>query len=65
MRSMNPNEAVIRAIKDRVAGAMGEMEEVAHDPFTKENHRRLSDVARELHKCADELQNMLMRTRPR
>ncbi|MCE5313401.1 MAG: hypothetical protein ABFD49_08545 [Armatimonadota bacterium] len=62
---MNHTESVIRAIKDRIAAAMGELEEAAPASNKKENHRRLSDAAIELHKCADEMQNVLMRIRPK
>ncbi|MCE5198409.1 MAG: hypothetical protein ABFD54_11240 [Armatimonadota bacterium] len=61
---MNPTEAALRAIKDRVAAAIGELEEAAVDAKTKENHHRLSSAARELHRCADDMQNVLMRIRP-
>lgn len=44
---------------------MGELEEAAPASNKKENHRRLSDAAIELHKCADEMQNVLMRIRPK
>jgi hypothetical protein len=62
---MNHTELVLRAIKDRVAAAMGELEEAAAAAQRKENHRRLSNAAIELHKCADEMQNVLMRIKPR
>ena len=65
MRIMDRIEAALRAIKDRVVAAAGEMEEASANAFGKENHLRLSNTAKELHKCADELQNMLMRIRPR
>ena len=44
---------------------MGELDEAAARPETKENLRRLSQTARELHHCADEIQNILMRIRTR
>lgn len=62
---MNAVESTLRAIKDRVAAALGELDETASDAESKENHERLSSVARELHKCANEMQNVLMRIRPR
>ncbi len=58
---MNETEAAIRAIKDRVAAAMGVLDEAAVRAARKENHRRLSDAASEIHNCADELQRILMR----
>ena len=65
MRDMDKTQAALRAIKDRIGGAIGEIEEAAAQASKKENHLRLSNTARELHKCADELQNILMRIRPR
>ncbi|MHB9036722.1 MAG: hypothetical protein ACYC64_08645 [Armatimonadota bacterium] len=62
---MKHTETVFRAIKDRIAAAMGEMEEAGPAAEKKENHRRLSNAATELHKCADDMQNVLMRIRPR
>jgi hypothetical protein len=65
MRGMDKMETAFRAIKDRVVSAAGELEEAAVNATTKENHQRLSRTASELHKCADEMQNMLMRIHPR
>lgn len=65
MQSMNPNESMLRSIKDRIARTIGEIEETAQDATAKENHARLSHSARELHRCADEMQNILMRIRPK
>jgi hypothetical protein len=62
---MNQTESIFRAIKDRIAAAMGELEEAAAAANKKENHRRLTNTAAELHKCADEIQNVLMRIKPR
>lgn len=44
---------------------MGSLEEAASDAAKKENHRRLREAAAELHRCADDLQNVLMRIKPR
>lgn len=62
---MNTIESALRVIKDKIASALGELDESAADATNKENHRRLSNVARDLHKCADEMQNMLMRIKPK
>ena len=65
MMSMNPTESALRAIKDRVAAAMGELEEAAANPARKANRQRLRAAAEQLHRCADEMQNVLMRVRSR
>ncbi|MEN6614750.1 MAG: hypothetical protein ABFD47_14950 [Armatimonadota bacterium] len=44
---------------------MGELEEASAAAEKKENHRRLTNAASELHKCADEMQNVLMRIKPK
>ncbi|NLN77170.1 MAG: hypothetical protein GX139_12820 [Armatimonadetes bacterium] len=62
---MNPTESALRAIKDRVAAAIGELDEAAEYPGRKANQQRMSAAAQELHKCADEIQDVLMRLRPR
>ena len=62
---MKDTESALRAIKDRIAAALGELDETASNPERKEYHRRLSKAAGDLHKCADQLQNRLMRIRPR
>ena len=62
---MDSAESALRAIKDRIAAALGEIEESGVDASNKLNHRRLANVAHELHRCADEMQNVLMRIRPR
>ncbi len=62
---MNTTEANLRAIKDRIAAALGELDERAGRAENKEDHEHLSRVARELHRCADDMQNVLMRVRPR
>ncbi len=58
---MKSTEYAIRAIKDRIAAAVGEIDEAAPEAHKRANHIRLSSVARELHKCADDLQELLMR----
>jgi hypothetical protein len=63
--AMNPTESALRAIKDRVAAVMGELEEAASYPGRKANQQRLSTVAAELHRCADDMQNVLMRLKTR
>lgn len=65
MCSMNPTESALRAIKDRVAAVMGELEEAASYTGRKANQERLRAAAAELHRCADDMQNVLMRLRPR
>lgn len=62
---MKPSESALRAIKDRISMVMGEIEDTASDPQRKLNHQRLTIAARELHACADEMQNLLMRVKPR
>jgi len=62
---MDTIESTLRAIKDRVAGVMGELDEAARDAANKENHRRLTKAANELHRCADDMQNILMRIHPK
>lgn len=65
MPAMDATESALRAVKDRIAAALGELDEAAGNPRSKESHSRLSAAARELHACADDLQTMLMRIRPR
>lgn len=65
MPIMNPTEANLRTIKDKIAAAIGELEEASIDAAKKENYRRLNNTAKELHSCADDLQNILMRIKPR
>lgn len=62
---MDNIESTLRSIKDRVANALGDIDDAAIDASSKENYRRLTAAARELHKCADEMQNIMMRVRPR
>ena len=44
---------------------MGDLNEAATDPAAKDHYRRLTKAAVELHKCADNMQNILMRLKPR
>ena len=60
---MNPTESALRAVKDKVAAAMGELEDAASGTGRKANRERLRAAAAELHRCADEIQNVLMRIR--
>jgi hypothetical protein len=62
---LKPNESALRAVKDRISMVMGEIEETAAFPERRANHYRLSQAARELHACADDVQNLLMRLKPR
>jgi hypothetical protein len=65
MWAVNANESALRAVKDRIAAAMGHLDDAAAKPQRKENYSRLSETAKALHECADEIQNILMRIRPR
>ena len=65
MWAMNPTESALRAIKDRVAAAMGELDEAAANTGRKANRERLQALAAELHRCADDMQNIMMRVRTR
>lgn len=62
---MDTRESALRAIKDRVAAALGALDESLSDIEDKTNLHRLSQAADELHRCADEMQNILMRVRTR
>lgn len=62
---MRNTESELRAIRDRIASALGAIEESAVDMQKRDNYFRLSDAARQLHRCADEMQNMLGKMRPR
>lgn len=44
---------------------MGDLEEAAAYPGRKANQQRMGAAAAELHQCANEIQNVLMRLRPR
>lgn len=63
MMPMNLTESALRAIKDRVAAAIGELEDAAPNTGRKASRERLHAAAAELHRCADEIQNVLMRIR--
>jgi hypothetical protein len=62
---VKPTESALRDIKDRIAAALGAVDEAAHDAESKANHLRLSEATEELHRCANEMQTILMRIRPR
>jgi len=62
---MNVTESALRSIKDRVAASLGEIDEASAKAHTKGNHSRLWNAALELHKCADELQTLLIRIKTR
>ncbi len=62
---MDTIESTLRAIKDRIDSSLGEIDEAAYDASNKENYRRLTFAARSLHHCADEIQNILMRIKPK
>jgi hypothetical protein len=62
---MNEHETQIRAIRDRIAAALGQLDDGSINPKTKSNYFRLTSAAKELHGCADSLQSLLMRIKPR
>lgn len=62
---MKPTESALRDIKDRIAAALGAVGEAASNAERRSNHQRLSEAAAELHRCADEMQTILMRMKPR
>jgi hypothetical protein len=62
---MDVNESTLRSIKDRIAAVLGTLNDAMSDVENKENYRRLTDAAQELHLCADNIQNVLMRIKPR
>jgi len=62
---MNATESALRSIKDRVAAVVGELDESAPHYNRKEEHRRLVRAAADLHRCADEMQDIMMRVRPK
>ncbi len=62
---MNPIESALRGLKDRIAAALGAVDESASEAESKPNHLRLFEAAEELHRCADEMQTILMRIKPR
>ena len=63
--NMDAREFALRDIKDRVAAALGSIDDAAPEPGRKENFRRLTRAASELHRCADEIQSILMRVKTR
>ncbi len=62
---MNSVESELREIKDRVAYLLGELDEASSNARARENYRRLLSSAKELHKCADAIQNILMKLQPK
>ena len=62
---MKSSEWELRAIKDKVAAAMGELDSASSAPERKANRARIVAAAEELHRCADEVQKILMRIKPR
>ncbi len=62
---MDVNESTLRSIKDKIAAVLGDLDEAMSDIENKENYRRLTTAAQELHKCADNMQDVLMRIKPR
>jgi len=58
---MNATESALRGLKDRIASVLGELDECCGSAQRKESHTRLTRAAMELHRCADEMQNLLMR----
>ena len=62
---MKPTESALREIKDRIAMVMGVLEEAAPNPQRRLNHQQLTQAARELHACADDMQNIMMRVKPK
>jgi hypothetical protein len=62
---MNPTESSLRAIKDRIAAVMGQLEDAAPTMGRKASQERMRNAADELHRCANEIQNLLMHIRPR
>lgn len=62
---MDQQEFALRALKDRIVTTAGAIEENSAHPARRENHRKLTEAAQELHKCADELQNIMMRIKHR
>ena len=62
---MKSTEWELRAIRDRIAAAMGEVEEASAAAEMKSNRTRLAAAAEELHRCADGVHKILMRVKPR
>ena len=62
---MKSTEWELRAIKDRIAAAMGEVDDASTAAERKSNRARLAAAAEELHRCADGVQKILMRIKPR
>lgn len=62
---MDSRESALREIKDRIAAAMGELDRTAARIEEAEEHFRLWQAALELHRCADEIQRILVRVKPK
>jgi hypothetical protein len=62
---MKPTESALREIKDRISMVMGVLEEAAPNPQRRLNYQQLNLAARELHACADDMQNIMMKVKPR
>lgn len=58
---MKAIEAELRDIKDRIAAVLGVVNDSVSNAESKEHHRRLMEAAEELHRCADEMQRILVR----
>ncbi len=62
---MKTIEADLRDIKDRIASALGIVNDSISDVESPENRQRLMQAAEQLHSCADEIQRILVRIKPR
>jgi hypothetical protein len=62
---MKTIEADLRDIKDRIAAALGVVNDSVSNVEHKDNYERLMQAAEQLHKCADEIQRILVRIKPK
>lgn len=62
---MKTIEADLRDIKDRIAAALGVVNDSVSNVERKDNYERLMQAAEQLHKCADEIQRILVRIKPK
>jgi hypothetical protein len=62
---MKTIEADLRDIKDRIAAALGIVNDSVSNVECKDNYERLMQAAEQLHKCADEIQRILVRIKPK
>ncbi|MDH7603048.1 MAG: hypothetical protein QHI38_12980 [Armatimonadota bacterium] len=62
---MKTIEADLRDIKDRIASALGVVNDSISDVESTENYQRLMQAAEQLHRCADEIQRILVRIKPK